>query len=157
MSKGSLYHRFPEGKSQMVQEVIESRGQWLHEQVFVPLRDSRRPPDVRIKGMLRFVDKHYENGASVCLLGVLAMSDSAKHYGEQLSVVFSDWIESLAAPLADAGLRKPEALKLAQMTIMKIQGALLLTRALGTKKPFTDAMRSIRKELLDAAAGANPS
>ena len=151
MSKGSLYHRFPEGKVQMVQEVIESRGRWLSEHVFTPLRDDR-PPAVRIREMLRFVDKHYDSGISVCLLGVLAMSESSKQYCDNLTSVFLDWIDALSIPLVDAGMRKPEALKLSQMSIMKIQGALLLTRALGTNRPFKEALASIRAELLAAIA-----
>lgn len=151
MSKGSLYHRFPEGKGQMAQEVIQSRGLWLRDHMFAQLR-SNRPPKVRIKEMLQFVDKHYDKGISICLLGVLAMSDNSKQYCDELASVFSDWIDSLSIPLVDAGIRKSEAIKLSQMSIMKIQGALLLTRALGTNRPFTEALASIRSELFSAIA-----
>ena len=152
-SKGSIYHRFPNGKAQIVQELIASRGKWLHDGVLLPLRDGRAPA-TRVMEMLLFLDRHYEDGASTCLLGTLALSENAKLYQTELSRVFQDWIDALTVPLLESGMSTVEASALAQSVIIKVQGALLLARALGTKNPYLSAMAGIRAELLAATAAS---
>lgn len=154
LGKSSLYHHFPEGKAQMVQEVIELRAQWMRQHVFEPLRDSR-PPNTRIDEMLDFADKHYQHGLAVCLLGTLALSENSKLYRDSLSAVFSEWIDALATPLIDAGMRRGDAVRLAEMSILTIQGALLMTKALGTNRPFVHALKQIRSDLLDSLNTTN--
>jgi AcrR family transcriptional regulator len=149
LGKSSLYHHFPDGKAQMVQAVIDSRGRWLRDNVFGPLRDDRAP-DVRIKEMLRFLNRHYAGGVSVCLLGMLVLSENSKQYRDRLSAVFAEWIDALSVPLIDAGMGKADALRLSRMAITMVQGALVMTRALGTNRPFGDALQRIRLDLLGA-------
>lgn len=151
MSKSSLYYKFPNGKSQMVEEVIEARGEWLRDNVFVPLRDDRQPA-TRIKEMFGFVDQHYEHGISACLLGVLALSDSATQYSAGLSEIFREWIEALSVPLKDGGVDEPAAIELSQDCILRIQGGLIVSRALDSNHPFVNALEHSREDLLTAIA-----
>ncbi|WP_156516114.1 TetR/AcrR family transcriptional regulator, partial [Rhodococcus sp. EPR-147] len=38
LGRGSLYHFFPAGKTDMARAVLEQVGKWFEEQIFVPLR-----------------------------------------------------------------------------------------------------------------------
>jgi TetR/AcrR family transcriptional repressor of lmrAB and yxaGH operons len=60
------------------------------------------------------------------------------------------WIDASAEALTDAGLDEDTARARAQRAVMMIQGSLVLSRGMGTTKPFRDALAALADELLGA-------
>lgn len=148
LQKASLYHRFPGGKEQMAAEVMRRAETWLGEQILTPLRGDG-PPAARIRGMLRRVEEFYAGGRQSCLLNML--SSPLGHTGPFAPLIreaFTAWIDALAAVLRDAGFDARTARFRAQRAIMLLQGSLVVSRGMGTTRPFRTFLSTLEGELL---------
>jgi len=58
--------------------------------------------------------------------------------------------QKVVEALTDAGLDEDTARARAQRAVMMIQGSLVLSRGMGTTKPFRDALAALPNELLGA-------
>lgn len=151
LKKASLYHRFPEGKEQMAQEVLASAQAWLTEHILTPLKASS-PPEERIAAMVRKLDEFYSGGRQACLLNML--SSAQIHQGPftgQIKTIFEVWIATLADVLVDAGFDRDTARSRARRAVALLQGSLVLSRGMGSTVPFRDFLASLPTELLGAA------
>ena len=74
LGKGSLYNLFPGGKQQMADEVLAHIDAWFEHHVFAPLRDDRNGDG--IARMFEAVDRYFESGGRVCLVGVFALGSA---------------------------------------------------------------------------------
>src|SRR4051812_28706054 len=61
LKKSSLYHRFPQGKAQMAQEVMAETARVLDAEVF-PLLAGDTPPDSKVAAFVRVMDGFYAGG-----------------------------------------------------------------------------------------------
>jgi len=148
LKKASLYHRFPKGKEQMANEVLESAQQWLEEQVLRPLHGSA-PPKARIDAMVKRLDQFYSGGKQACLLNML--SSSRIHEGpfsKSIRKMFEAWVDALSAVARDAGADAKTAQWKSQRVIMLLQGSLVYSRGIGSTQPFRRFLKSIPSELL---------
>ena len=148
LKKASLYHRFPDGKAQMAQEVLAAAEAWLTSHVLAPLR-STAPPAQRIDAMARQLDAFYDGGRQACLLNMLSSAHIQRGpFTAQIRKIFTLWIDALAAVLIEAGLDQPTAQARAQRAIALLQGTLVLARGMGSPKPFQDYLKTLPNELL---------
>lgn len=150
LKKASLYHRFPQGKEQMAREVLESAGAWLDEHILSPLKGEGAPND-RIKDMIKKLDAFYSGGKQACLLNML--SSARIHEGpftQLIKQVFEAWISALSAVLVDAGLDKKVASTRAERAVVMLQGSLVLSRGMGTTRPFREFLKTLPDELFGA-------
>lgn len=148
LKKASLYHRFPEGKEQMAREVLASAEAWLSEHILSVLKNGT-PPEQRIRGMVKKLDAFYSGGRQACLLNML--SSAHIHQGpfkKLIKGVFVAWIEALQTVLIEAGFDEETAGIRAQRTVALIQGSLVLSRGMGTTKPFKETLSRLPQELL---------
>jgi TetR/AcrR family transcriptional regulator, lmrAB and yxaGH operons repressor len=151
LKKASLYHRFPEGKEQMAREVLESARAWLDKHILSPLKGSSAPKD-RIDDMVRQLDAFYSGGKQACLLNML--SSARIHDGpftDLIQQIFAAWINALTTVMTDAGVNGTLARKRAERGVMMLQGSLVLSRGVGTTRPFRDFLKSLPGELLGNA------
>jgi AcrR family transcriptional regulator len=148
LKKASLYHRFPKGKEQMANEVLESAQQWLEEHILTPLHGSA-PPKARIDTMVKSLDQFYSGGKQACLLNML--SSSRIHEGpftKSIRKMFEAWVDALSAVARDAGADPQTARLKAERVIMLLQGSLVFSRGVGSTQPFRRFLKSISGELL---------
>jgi len=148
LKKASLYHRFPEGKQQMAREVLKNAGVWLSDNILLPLRGDGQP-EARIRNMVRKIDEFYSGGKQACLLNML--SSAHIHEGpfvEPIKAIFNAWIGALSAVLIDAGFDKKVAVRRAERAVVILQGSLVLSRGMGTTRPFKRFMKTLPEELL---------
>lgn len=148
LKKASLYHRFPEGKEQMAREVLESAGAWLEEHILSPLKGAGAPKD-RINEMIKQLDAFYSGGKQACLLNML--SSARIHDGpftKSIKQIFEAWIDALSAVLTDAGVDRKAARTRAERAVIMLQGSLVLSRGMGTTRPFREFLRTLSDELL---------
>jgi AcrR family transcriptional regulator len=149
LQKASLYHRFPRGKEQMAREVLQNAGEWLESNLLMPLRASDRAPATRIAGMVRRLDEFYSGGKQPCLLNALSSaSATAGPFGKLIKNLIDAWVNTLSSVLTEAGLERGEARTRAERAMVGLQGSLVVSRGLGTTRPFKDFLRGLPDELL---------
>ena len=128
LSKGSLYHFFPEGKEGMAAEILGHIDQWFVREMFEPLE--RDEPHAAIAQMWKTVDSYFRSGRRVCLLGAFALDETRDRFAKPIKLYFKRWIEALDGALVRAGVDEATARPLAEDIVGGIQGALTLARAL---------------------------
>jgi len=146
LGKGSLYHFFPGGKEQMAAEVLAHIDAWFTEHIYAPLRDAD-DPGAGIVAMFDAVDAYFRSGRRVCLVGVMALGASRDSFAAQVKDYFAAWIDALAAALRRRGDSNAMARRKAEQTVLEIQGALVLSRALDDLKVFARALAAARARL----------
>jgi len=149
LGKSSLYHYFPAGKDDMVRAVLDHLESQLRSAVFDPLRGPGSAR-ARIEAMVETLDDFYGGGKKPCVLGNLVLGTSRPRFRRQLRAIFDQWIDALAAALADAGLG-PVARARAEDAVMRVEGALILAHGMDDVTLFGRALRQLPAELLAPA------
>ena len=142
LGKGSLYHFFPGGKPEMAQTVLESVDTWFEENIFRSLAEDK--PDQAIDNMFSAVVEYFRSGQRVCLVGAMALDSSRDAFAEKISGYFRRWIHTLSAALRRSGFSERDAARLAQEVVSRIQGAIVLSRAINDNTIFIDTIESLR-------------
>lgn len=148
LKKASLYHRFPEGKEQMAREVLESAGAWLDQHILSSLKRGGTPVE-KICNMVKKLDEFYSGGKQACLLNMLSSSRIQEGpFTQLIKQTFEAWIGALSSVLIDAGLDRKVARNRAERAMILMQGSLVLSRGMGTTRPFQEFLKSLPVELL---------
>lgn len=150
LSKGSLYHFFPDGKEQMAAEIMAHIDSWFVTEMFRPLEEGE--PRAAIAQMWQTTDSYFRSGRRVCLIGAFALDETRDRFSSAIRGYFHRWIEALAGALTKAGLPAAEAHALAEEAVIGIQGALTLARALGDDAIFGRTLERLKKRV-EAAPG----
>lgn len=145
LSKGSLYHFFPGGKEEMAAEVMAHIDAWFVSEMFKPLEEDE--PHAAILGMWETTDSYFRSGRRVCLIGAFALDETRDRFAGAIQTYFHRWIEALAGALARAGVPATQADALAEEAVIGIQGALMLTRALGDETVFGRTLERLQQRL----------
>jgi AcrR family transcriptional regulator len=150
LQKSSLYHRFSGGKQQMAAEVVAAVGDRFTTSILAPL-DSQEPLDERVRAVGRNLDRYYERGARSCLLDMLSVGEPGPDATSTLTAVASAWIAAFAAVAQEAGADRSTSIGRAQDAIATIEGALVIARVTGDKRPFRRAIDRLEDVLLAPA------
>jgi TetR/AcrR family transcriptional repressor of lmrAB and yxaGH operons len=142
LGKGSLYNLFPRGKEQMAAEVLAHIDSWFECHVFKALREDASGEGVAL--MFDAVDRYFESGGRVCLVGVFALGSARDHFGKAVRDYFKAWDQALAGALRRQGFAPPEAKQRAEDILLGIQGALVLARANNDRRVFRRAIKRLR-------------
>ncbi len=152
LKKASLYHRFPGGKEQMAHEVLSGAGALLSENVLVPLQGDGSPEE-RVRVMTRRLGEFYSGGKQACLLNLLASPlINQGPFAKEIKSIFRALIDSLKGVMIDAEIPDKIALARAERAVMLLQGSLVLSRGLGTTRPFKECLKNMSVELFGAVA-----
>ncbi|MDG5497891.1 TetR/AcrR family transcriptional regulator [Niveispirillum sp. BGYR6] len=145
LGKGSLYHFFPGGKEEMAGAVLGEISHWFERQVFQPL--DNLPPVEGVAAMLAAVDTYFQSGRRICLVGAFALDDTRDRFAVAVNGYFTRWQQALSGALQRLGFADVEAERHARAALSMIQGALVLSRALGNEQPFRDTITSLTAQL----------
>jgi TetR/AcrR family transcriptional repressor of lmrAB and yxaGH operons len=149
LQKASLYHRFPGGKQEMAEKVLDTALGWFAEHVLQPLE---RPgdPRARLSEVVRNLDGFYAGGARACLLNMLASPRTHDGpFSSRIKKALRALIQAFARVATDAGLPSDRARHRAERTVALIQGSLVLARGLGSPTPFQNVLAALPSELLE--------
>lgn len=149
IGKSSLYHHFPGGKDEMAAVVMETVGAWVAENLVAPLT-SPASRTARIDAMLANVATLYDGGAKPCIIASMMVGAEAGPVFPAIRAAVSAWLEALQQALEDTGAPRATARDAARDAVARIQGSLLLCRALGDRDPFAAALSATRRDLLTA-------
>lgn len=138
--RGSIYHHFPEGKKQLVEDAIH----WTSEQV---LAHQRACPADTASGVLSwFIDLWRQSvlrsgGASGCAVAAVALDTGANDNDfidliDVARAAFRSWVDLLAGQLQATGVPAGRATSIALAALAGMEGALILCRTEGGTEPL---------------------
>lgn len=143
LGKGSLYNFFPGGKAEMAACVLAEIDAWFEANLYAPLREAD-PPAEAVSAMFDAVEAYFRSGRRICLVGVVALGSERERFAEAVQSYFARWVAALADALKRSGRDDAASVALAEEVVAQIQGAIVLTRALGEPALFTRAMTALR-------------
>lgn len=148
LSKASLYHHFPGGKSEMAATLVRSAIADLHARAYVPLMASDPPQNFQdfIAGFAGYV----QQGQSDCILSIFARHDTAgedlDELRKQIAAQFNDWHTLLTQAFEARGAKPKRADRQAHELVALLYGALMQAKMHNKPELFTRAMKRLQKE-----------
>lgn len=151
--RGSIYHHFPNGKHQLVEEAIR----WTGERILAYQRtysgDTARGVIEHFVALWRETIAASNGGQGCVIAGVAVDTDiAAQPLTELARDSFRSWIALLAGQLAARGINPERASAIALSTLAGMEGAAVLCRAEGSVAPL-DTIAAELLRLLPPEAG----
>jgi AcrR family transcriptional regulator len=136
---GSLYHFFPDGKTQLGREVILRSGQMYQELVEAVLDAAPDMATAMRDGFLGAAETLRQTDyADACPIETVALevASTNEELRQATAEVFERWIASGTERFAAAGIPRERARELAISFICALEGAFVLCRAMRTTEPL---------------------
>lgn len=146
LGRASLYHYFPGGKDEMAREVLSVAQNWLTANVIAPLQGPGSPHG-RIRTMLQNLRAGYRDGEASCVVNLLGVGEAGEKFRGDLSATAELWIGGIESLLRGAGVTPARARRSAVDTVVRIEGALVVARAIGDTSVFTRTLADIERAL----------
>lgn len=147
LAKAALYHRFPDGKEGMAAVALKAVGSRMHNQVLQTLMREGTAAS-RLAAMSEALLAFYDGGRASCVMDVFSIAGTPDAVRDQVRRGAEDWIVAVARLLVAEGFTETEARGRALAAVIKIQGALIVARAMSEPTVFEQALRSLPSELL---------
>ena len=144
LQKGSLYHHFPRGKTEIAEAVLAHVERLFEAMVFSPLREAATAAE-GVATMCRALEVYFAQGHKVCLPALIGLGPTRDQFGTAIEGFFHRWIKALADAFIKGGMPVDAAMLLAEQAIIDIQGAIVVARALGQPEPFLRAMNRVNQ------------
>ncbi|ABM08911.1 TetR/AcrR family transcriptional regulator [Paenarthrobacter aurescens] len=147
IGRGSLYHFFPDGKTDMARAVLDQVSDWFEDEVFAPLRSATDAADA-VSAMTKAVSDYFVSRENVCLFAAMTLGEEKETFAGEVKTYFADWVDALAALLHRGGLDLEDAHENALDAVAVIQGGLIITRAYADETTFLGVMERVERRLL---------
>lgn len=145
LKKASLYHRFPNGKQEMAESVLNNIDQWVDEHIFFALRDENKPTKLRLQDALKNVEILYDSGKETCVLRAFSMHGGLSLFEQQIKSGMDKWITAFNALGISLKLTSTESQQNAIQTLIELQGSLIVTKGLADTSIFKNTLKNIEK------------
>lgn len=151
--RGSAYHYFPGGRTQLLCEAIDYAGEYIAARI----ADAKSGVDVLddLIGHYRvqLVRSEYRAGCPVVAVAVEAgdpaKQDQATPVIDRAAAAFTRWTDLIAQRLVADGVSRSRADELAMLSTTSIEGAIIVARAARDLKPL-DVVHGQLRDLLQA-------
>ncbi len=146
LRRASLYHRFPDGKAQMAEAVLDRVGR-LFEQFLEPMRTD---PDTRA-GVVRSAERIgelYGGGLLSCVMDTLPLHGAPERVRRRAAEVAEMWVSTMADAARRGGRPEIEAREAAEDAFAWLEGGLVYGRLFGDGGPFQRALGRLPELLL---------
>ncbi|MER7182769.1 TetR/AcrR family transcriptional regulator [Streptomyces hyaluromycini] len=150
--RGSVYHHFPGGRAQLVEEAVTRSGDHMLRRIDAAM-EAGDPLEAVDSFFALWRELLTESGYRVgCPIVAVAAetNDEAPQLARSAAAVFARWQEALAAHFHRHGLPLPRSTRLAAFVIAALEGAVIMSRAGRTTAPL-DAAAAEMRELLTHA------
>src|SRR5437588_11793355 len=151
--RGSIYHYFPRGKAQLVEEATRYGTDFVVAGLAASLEDANVAASVRKFGMFYaeiLRDSDFTAGCPV--LAAALEGERSPAARDAAGQGFRQWEEMLSEGLRHEGLKTEDAAPLATLIVSSLEGAVALSRAQRTTRPLEAVIDQI-ETLIDAATG----
>lgn len=151
--RGSIYHHFAGGKTQLAEEATTWAGEWVMAGTVAALRE--RDPVAAVAGFAAgwrrvLADSDFEAGCPV--VAAALEGDREPTVRDAAGRAFAAWEDTLAAAFADRGVPDARACSLATLVIAAVEGAIVVARARRSIAP----LERVTDELTTLLAAALP-
>lgn len=138
--RGSIYHHFPEGKNELVEEAVRAAG--VAGGQMIAAGSASGDPVATLRGFIRLWGQGlavsgYEAGCPLVAVTTAAGADEPE-LRAAAAAAFAAWRGALAAGLRGAGLSRARARRLATTILAGVEGAVILCRAQRSGQPLKD-------------------
>lgn len=148
LKKASLYHRFPNGKQEMADAVLNHISDWVDENIFNNLLDNDLTPENRLKKGLAGVRMLYDGGKEICIFRALSMQAGIELFEEQVKNGMNVWITNFKKLGLAFNLSHDEAENRAIQVLIELQGSLIVAKGLGELTVFENTLQKIENKYL---------
>jgi AcrR family transcriptional regulator len=141
--RGSVYHHFPGGRSQLLEEATIFAGDYIAGQI------ERAPTALGLLDALhdaygaQLAESNFRAGCPIVAVAVEAGDDDSSLH-EHAAAAFERWTGLLTDKLVADGVSRKRARELATLSISAIEGALVLARSRRDPEPFDDVYKQLR-------------
>ncbi len=143
--RGSIYHHFPGGKNELIEESVASLGSLVTS--LIDAVDASSPSQV----VEQFVESWRalllaNNFASNCAVANVSLGagdeDSLKTSAHE---VFKNWQLALTRAIERSGAKRKDSIDFAAVCLASVEGAMILGRASGSDEVFKALSRQLKK------------
>jgi TetR/AcrR family transcriptional repressor of lmrAB and yxaGH operons len=159
--RGSIYHHFPEGKAQLVEEATRYAGEFIAAGLAAALQSD--DPVAAIRGFTasweRILEK-WDYGAGCTVVAAALEGDRTPGAREAARDAFTSWQELLAGAFGEQGVPEERARSLAALTVAAVEGAVVLARAERSPEPLervADELSTLVEEAVQAKKKTSPT
>jgi len=142
LGKASLYHHFPGGKEEMALEVMRAALNWINTEIAYVL-NLKDDPSSRLKTVLEKLNGFYECGERACILEAMVASDVPVSVKDQVKDAFETLMDGFRKLALDFGFTRKDSVRLAELTVISLQGSLIVSRGARDKTIFQRALKNI--------------
>ncbi len=147
LGKASLYHHFPGGKAEMAAVLLRKSVAELQQRAFAHLNKMKRSPVERLDAFIDGFSDYVAQGASHCLVAVIAQGSAADVHGDLINNQFADWRSSLIRVYEELGEKRKRARRSADQLLDELYGALLTAKLLGDPNHFMRCVKRLKRAL----------
>jgi TetR/AcrR family transcriptional repressor of lmrAB and yxaGH operons len=146
--RGSIYHHFPGGKTQLAREAAELEGATIRELIELSLEQRGLKETLTMFGEIfrRRVADHPERLGCPVAAAALARPEDPE-LAAVATAAFQSWERPIAAALRDEGVGRADAEAFAGLVVSTVEGALLRARAAGDHAPLDSAVAGLGQAL----------
>ncbi|CAO5184056.1 Uncharacterized HTH-type transcriptional regulator Rv0196 [Frankia sp. AiPs1] len=150
--RGSVYHHFPGGRAQLIEEALDLAGATVGE---IVVRAGDRTPSQVFDAFIAswrstLVDSQYRAGCPVLAVAVES-NDNAPQLTHAAARAFASWQTALAELLHHHGATPVRARRIATLVVASVEGAVVLCRVERSPRPIDDIARELRPLISQAA------
>ena len=151
LGRGSLYHLFPNGKAQMMREVLAAVEADFQATVVAPLDKGD------VAGMFAGLKTFFDNGEKQSIWGKLIADAAGRDFSEQTQDHYNNWRGALTKALLQAGVDRGLAASLSERTLSGVEGTLTLAAGFDDAGALSRGLRTMSSEIESAIAAAKPA
>jgi TetR/AcrR family transcriptional regulator, lmrAB and yxaGH operons repressor len=146
--RGSIYHHFPGGKTQLAREAAELEGTTIRDLIERSLEERGLKETLSMFGEIfrRRVADHPERIGCPVAAAALARPEDPE-LAAAATTAFQSWERPIAAALRDEGVSARDAEAFAGLVVSTVEGALLRARAAGSQQPLDSAIGGLGQAL----------
>jgi len=142
LGKSSLYHYFPEGKTQMAEAVL-GRAVMLIDSAILDVAQAPESLKARLRKIATALREMYAGGRTLCVLGQLSSATIGTDARAHLQRSFAHWTRGIEILATDSGLPQARARQFAEDWVARLQGTLILQAATADTGPFERALQAL--------------
>ena len=142
LGKSSLYHYFPEGKTQMAEAVL-GRAVMLIDSAILDVAQAPESLKARLRKIATALREMYAGGRTPCVLGQLSSATIGTDARAHLQRSFAHWTRGIEILATDSGLPQARARQFAEDWVARLQGTLILQAATADTGPFERALQAL--------------
>ncbi|MFF5846613.1 TetR/AcrR family transcriptional regulator [Streptomyces massasporeus] len=150
--RGSVYHHFPGGRAQLIDEAVALAGDFIAGLIDAATRagDPVKAVDAFFElWRERLVRSDFRAGCPIVAVAV-ETNDDAPHLARSAAAVFARWQEALAALFERHGLPEQRGKRLAAFIIAAVEGSVIMCRAERSTAALEAAAAEIHDLLIHA-------